>query len=136
MLSFPLGTWLGVKLRCFPRKRKRKNMPWKLVEFIWRRKHHGDIFGGMLTTLREVALGRERGDAEWTQYVPYSQRPDTSTGSGNEEESSFEEQLGDDLEEDIEVIEVDEVPYEVFPFRRRAYNLNNNRNVRARVNHE
>lgn len=113
-------------------------MPWKLVEFIWRRKHHGDIFGGMLTTLREVPLGRERGDAEWTQYVPYSQRPDTSAEGAAYEaaESPVDEQLGDDLEEDIEVIEVDEVPCEVFPFGRRGYNLSNNRRVRPQFNDE
>ncbi|CAO3615406.1 unnamed protein product [Mucor hiemalis] len=40
------GTWNGIKIRCFPRSRTRKNVPWVLTEFIWRRKHHGDLYNG------------------------------------------------------------------------------------------
>ena len=30
-------------------------MPWKLVEFIWRRKHAGNLWGGAITkALKEV----------------------------------------------------------------------------------
>ncbi|CAO3621632.1 unnamed protein product [Mucor hiemalis] len=107
-------------------------MPWKLVEFIWRRKHHGNIFGGMMTTLREVVLGRERGDAEWTQYIPYTERAVDQNAVEEEEE---EEQVTDDADEEGEIVEVDEVPFEVFPFRRSTYNLRQQqRRVRSRHN--
>jgi hypothetical protein len=29
-------------------------MPWLLLEFIWRRKHHADIWGGVIKCLKEV----------------------------------------------------------------------------------
>lgn len=33
-------------------------MPWALLEFIWRRKYHGDPLGGLLKTLRDVSYIR------------------------------------------------------------------------------
>ena len=32
-------------------------MPWNLVEFIWRRKHYGDLWGGFLKCLKDVSVG-------------------------------------------------------------------------------
>ncbi|KAJ8652135.1 hypothetical protein O0I10_012242 [Lichtheimia ornata] len=36
------GTWNGIKQNVTARHRTKKMMPWKLVEFIWRRKHDDD----------------------------------------------------------------------------------------------
>lgn len=64
-----LGTWNGVKIRCFPRARTRKGMPWVLLEFIWRRKYFGDLFGGMMKSLREVDFVPGGRDIPWfTEY--------------------------------------------------------------------
>ena len=32
-------------------------MPWKLVEFIWRRKHSGNLWQAFITALKEVSFG-------------------------------------------------------------------------------
>lgn len=31
-------------------------MPWKLIEFIWRRKHHGNEWNSILKCLREISF--------------------------------------------------------------------------------
>lgn len=41
-----------------PRLRNKKMMPWLLAEFIWRRKHHGDLWGGIMKCLSEIAFRR------------------------------------------------------------------------------
>lgn len=105
-------------------------MPWKLVEFIWRRKHHGDLFGGMLRTLREVTLGRLRGDPEFTEYVPYSERVVGVEEDEEQEERRPLEREDDEIVEVDRVIESDDVPFEVIPHRRQQYNFI--RNVRQR----
>ncbi|CEP11592.1 hypothetical protein [Parasitella parasitica] len=52
------GTWSAIKLITSPRLRTKKMMPWMLMEFIWRRKHHGNIWEGIMTRLREVTFVR------------------------------------------------------------------------------
>ncbi|KAG2206083.1 hypothetical protein INT47_003732 [Mucor saturninus] len=37
------GSWNGIKQKLPARKRTKTDMPWNLVEFIWRRKHLGDL---------------------------------------------------------------------------------------------
>ena len=32
-------------------------MPWKLVEFIWRRKHNSNLWEAFITALKEVSFG-------------------------------------------------------------------------------
>lgn len=55
-IHFYLGTWNGIKMNIAARNRTRKNMPWNLVEALWRRKHSGNIWGGLIKTLREVSF--------------------------------------------------------------------------------
>lgn len=50
------GTWNGIKIKTAARNRTRTAMPWVLVEFLWRRKHHGDLWGGLLNALKGVAF--------------------------------------------------------------------------------
>lgn len=40
-------------------------VPWLLIEFIWRRKHHGDLWGGVLKTLKEVSYSRSNTNPSW-----------------------------------------------------------------------
>lgn len=40
------GTWNGIKINITPRLRTKNMVPWLLIEFIWRRKHYGDLWGG------------------------------------------------------------------------------------------
>ncbi|OBZ81295.1 hypothetical protein A0J61_10656 [Choanephora cucurbitarum] len=59
----------GIKLNVVPRLRNRKMMPWVLVEFIWRRKHCGDITGGILRVLKEVAYQWNSNNAAYLTEV-------------------------------------------------------------------
>ena len=43
-----LGTWNGIKRGVTSRHRTASMIPWKLVEFIWRRKHAGDHWKAIL----------------------------------------------------------------------------------------
>lgn len=73
ILTVTKGTWSGIKVNCVARLRNKKMMPWVLVEFIWRRKHYGDLWGGLIKTLREVSFSRaSRNEAYFTDF-------DTST---------------------------------------------------------
>ncbi|KAG0929029.1 hypothetical protein G6F29_010856 [Rhizopus arrhizus] len=45
------GTWNGIKMNVTPALRTKKMTPWLLIEFIWRRKHHNNIFNAWLTEL-------------------------------------------------------------------------------------
>ncbi|KAJ8651429.1 hypothetical protein O0I10_013026 [Lichtheimia ornata] len=61
------GTWAGIKRGITERQRTKQMTPWKLIEFIWRRKHSEDWWGGLLSSLRDVAFetiddGREEGE--------------------------------------------------------------------------
>lgn len=49
-----IGTWNGIKQKVQGRKRTLATMLHILVEFLWRRKHFGDIWGGLLKCLKEV----------------------------------------------------------------------------------
>ncbi|CAO3593752.1 unnamed protein product [Absidia cylindrospora] len=49
------GTWNGIKMSVSARNRTRRDMPWKLVEFIWRRLHD-DHWQGILDTLASVSF--------------------------------------------------------------------------------
>lgn len=147
-----LGTWLGIKLRCFPRHFTRKNLPWKLVEFIWRRKHHGDIYAGMLDTFRGATFSRDRTDPEFTVYESYSARlrreqlneqqlneqqlngqqnngKQAEDDKDNQEKGEVEEAVEEGLEERQEgSVEGESVePFTAFPHRRN-YNLKSRRN--------
>lgn len=62
-----IGTWAGIKRGITERQRTKQMTPWKLIEFIWRRKHSDDWWGRLLSSLRDVAFetiddGREEGE--------------------------------------------------------------------------
>jgi transposase-like protein len=48
------GTWSGLKRNIQMRYRTNSAIDKHLVEFIWRRKHAGDLWGGFLDALRDV----------------------------------------------------------------------------------
>ncbi|CDH61197.1 hypothetical protein RO3G_17462 [Lichtheimia corymbifera JMRC:FSU:9682] len=50
------GTWNGIKQNVSARHRTKKMMPWKLVEFIWRRKHDDNWWGGIMKALSSVQV--------------------------------------------------------------------------------
>jgi transposase-like protein len=50
------GTWNGLKLKIFPRNRSKDGMKYHLLEFIWRRKHENDLWGGFIESLRSVHI--------------------------------------------------------------------------------
>jgi transposase-like protein len=62
------GTWNGIKLNISPRLRNKKEMPWKLVEFIWRRKHHNNEWNAITHCLREISFD----DYDDCDYVRHS----------------------------------------------------------------
>jgi transposase-like protein len=48
------GTWNGLKLKIAPRHRTRGQMTEHLLEFIWRRRHANDLWGGLIAALSDV----------------------------------------------------------------------------------
>ena len=52
------GTWNGVKLSMSARKRTGELAQDCLWEFIWRRKHHDDLWSGLLKSLSDVDYGQ------------------------------------------------------------------------------
>lgn len=40
-------------------------VPWLLIEFIWRRKHYGDLWGGLMKTLKEVSFHNSATNPAW-----------------------------------------------------------------------
>ncbi|EIE78878.1 hypothetical protein G6F46_012975 [Rhizopus delemar] len=52
------GTWNGTKRGVTSRHRTASMMPWKLVEFIWRRKHAGNHWKAMLACFSQVTFTR------------------------------------------------------------------------------
>ncbi|KAG2210800.1 hypothetical protein INT45_006034 [Circinella minor] len=52
-----IGTWNGIKIRVGARYRTEKQMPWELVEFIWRRKHSSNLWQAFITALKEISFG-------------------------------------------------------------------------------
>lgn len=89
-----LGTWNGIKIR-FPASgtRTKKNMPWALLEFLWRRKYHGDLFGGLLKTLRDVQFIRTN------RNPPFLTEVVIGGDSDNDEEASDQHASDNDREE-------------------------------------
>lgn len=51
------------------RRRTKGSMPWVLVEAIWRRKHHGDLWGGLIKSLKEVAFSRGTNQPKYTEDI-------------------------------------------------------------------
>ncbi|GAA5805542.1 hypothetical protein HPULCUR_011060 [Helicostylum pulchrum] len=93
------GTWNGVKIRCFPRSRTKKNMPRVLLEFILRRKYFGDLFGGMMKSLREVNfVPGDRQNSVYTEYgnVESDVEDDLPDYSSDEEDGEEENDDDDD----------------------------------------
>lgn len=82
----------------------------------------------MITTLREVTLGRERHDPEWAHYTRYSERNQVET------EEVDQEQLGDPLEE-VEEVEAEKETHSRYNLRRRDIESGEDiRQVRPRYN--
>ncbi|KAG0973249.1 hypothetical protein G6F29_012958 [Rhizopus arrhizus] len=52
------GIWNGIKRGVTSRHRTASMMPWKLVEFIWRRKHAGNHWKAMLACFSQVSFTR------------------------------------------------------------------------------
>jgi ISXO2-like transposase domain len=50
------GTWNGMKIKISSRKRSREGMEEHLFEFIWRRKHKDDLWGGFIQSLKTVHI--------------------------------------------------------------------------------
>jgi hypothetical protein len=50
------GSWNGIKMMVSARYRTQLQMPWKLVEFIWRRQNQGKIWRSLLNALGEVSF--------------------------------------------------------------------------------
>jgi ISXO2-like transposase domain len=50
------GTWNGIKLKIAPRNRTKKDMEYRLLEFIWRRIHENDLWGGFMDGLKQIQV--------------------------------------------------------------------------------
>ena len=48
------ATWRALKIRIESRSRVEKGMNERLMEFIWRRKHHADLWSGFIDALRDM----------------------------------------------------------------------------------
>lgn len=53
-----LGTWNGIKSLIRARHRTAPTMKYRLVEFIFRRKHANDLWGGVIKALKEVSFDK------------------------------------------------------------------------------
>jgi hypothetical protein len=51
-----LGTWNGIKINISSRDRTKEIMPWKLVEFIWRRKNKNNEWNNFVDALKNISL--------------------------------------------------------------------------------
>lgn len=51
-----IGTWNGIKMHVSAHLRTKKMMPWKLIEFIWRRKHADNEWDSLVQCLKEVSF--------------------------------------------------------------------------------
>jgi hypothetical protein len=51
-------TWRAVKVLTPIRNRNMTHVPWFLLQFIWRRKHHCDLWDALLRALRDVSFTR------------------------------------------------------------------------------
>ncbi|CDH61146.1 hypothetical protein RO3G_03583 [Lichtheimia corymbifera JMRC:FSU:9682] len=52
------GTWNGIKSMIRARHRTAPTMKYRLAEFIFRRKHAGDLWGGIIKALKEVSFDK------------------------------------------------------------------------------
>jgi hypothetical protein len=59
-----LGTWNAIKINISSRERTQRMMPWKLVEFIWRRKHGNNQWRGMINCLGEIGVFNVNDDGD------------------------------------------------------------------------
>jgi transposase-like protein len=48
------GTWNGIKLTIAPRARNKESIEERLLEFIWRRKHAGDLWTGLIDAFQSI----------------------------------------------------------------------------------
>lgn len=84
------------------RNRTKVNMPWALTEFLWRRKHHGDLWKGLLKCLSEVSYSNvSTNPAYYTEDYP-SPEDDNEEGEDLEDNVEVEDSDGEDEESDDE----------------------------------
>ena len=55
---YNIGTWNGIKSLIRARHRTAPTMKCRLAEFIFRRKHAGDLWGGIVKALKEVSFDK------------------------------------------------------------------------------
>jgi hypothetical protein len=67
-------------------------MPWALVDFMWRRKHASNLFGGLLETLRGVSFSSVSRNAPYLTEVIEDREPSQSDVSLNINEHDNEEE--------------------------------------------
>ncbi|KAG1136174.1 hypothetical protein G6F38_012253 [Rhizopus arrhizus] len=58
-------TWNGIKMNVTPALRTKKMVPWLLIEFIWQRKHHNNIFNGIISCLKNFSIDRVQRNPAW-----------------------------------------------------------------------
>jgi hypothetical protein len=80
------GTWNGIKMLVQARHRTVEAMPWRLVEFIWRRVHQGSHWNALLDTLANVEFDGLIGDVAPVQFIPNGRRVPAFTQHRREEE--------------------------------------------------
>ncbi|KAG1225706.1 hypothetical protein G6F67_009231 [Rhizopus microsporus] len=59
------GTWNGIKMNVTPALRTKKMVPWLLIELIWQRKHHNNIFNGIISCLKNFSIDRVQRNPAW-----------------------------------------------------------------------
>lgn len=52
------GTWCGIKFRVSPRNRNNNDMENCLLEFIWRRKNHDDLWNGLVEAFKNTSYNQ------------------------------------------------------------------------------
>lgn len=75
-------------------------MPWILLEFIWRRKYFGDLYGGMMKSLREVDF--VPGDRQQSLHTDYGNVETETENHEDEVTDSSNDSSSDDDNSDIE----------------------------------
>ncbi|OAD75704.1 hypothetical protein PHYBLDRAFT_74175 [Phycomyces blakesleeanus NRRL 1555(-)] len=90
------STWNAVKQQMASRSRTKKIVQWKLMQFIWRHKHAGNIWIGLLQTLARVSVVRQITDNNISleQQLLLDLGPDYETYF-TENKSSFSENKND-----------------------------------------
>jgi hypothetical protein len=85
------GTWNGIKMLVQARHRTADAMPWRLVEFIWRRVHQENHWNALLETLANVEFDRLIGEDAPGTFVPDGPRVPAFTQYRREEEEEEED---------------------------------------------